>query len=379
MNVTTNAQDARDALRTLKTFVGRGMHLPATKIAQLTANADGGTVTLRRWNFTDATANFSATGLIECGTVRVDAEALATAIGKAKGFVHFVTEGERLTVTTDAGTSSVAIESDPNAELPVAYAGHYFPLVTVLPGEREHVRTVAGAAASGSDARAVLASVAIRANGDGSGEAVATDTYRMHVARLSRVEGAADLTVILPADVIATATKVATNFVTIEANGTDYYRASFLVEKGTKKATRITYFTVAGKCIEGPYPNYRSLIPDADSAEARWSVADAAGTANVLAAFGNKENTPALLTPSGSAVAVSATFRDGTKRDAIAPMNPDGDTIGLDEAIAFNPSYFAAALRHAGDGSTVRLRDGLKSAIVEGEHAYALVMPMRVQ
>jgi DNA polymerase III sliding clamp (beta) subunit (PCNA family) len=379
MQATVDANELRKALRTLKTFVGRSKNVKATELAAITTNADGGSVTVRRWNFTDATAGMDATAMpIEGGTVHVDAEALTTAIGNGKGAVTMTTEGERLTVSSATGTASVRIEGDADA-LPVPYSDGYSDFATILPSEREHVRSVAGAAANGRDARAVLTSVAITANGNGTGEASATDTYRLHVTRLERVSGSADVTRILPADVIATATKASTNFVQVEVSEDGaYFRVKFLTEGGTKRARRTTFFTVAGRTIEGPYPNYRSLVPDAADANARWSISDAAGTADVIAAFRNKEHSPAILAPAGSAVAVSMTYRDGAKRDAIAPMATDSDTIGLDAFVAFNPTYFAEGVQHSGDGATVHLRDASKAAVIEGEHGYALVMPMRV-
>jgi len=380
MEATLSTQDVRDALRTLKSLVGRpDGRVKATSLASITTHPDGGSLTLRRWNFTDATASMATSGPISGGTVHVNSDALANAIGKAKGNVRIATEGDQLSVTTDAGSASVAIDGSGNV-LPAAFSGDYGHVATITPSERERVRTVANASAP-ADARAVLASVALVANGDGSGEASATDTYRLHVAYLTDCEryGGCD-TWIIPSNVIAQATKLASDYVTVEGSdaGGDFFRVKFLSVKGTKNARRSTYYTVSGRTIEGPYPNYRSLIPTADQSNATWTVADAAGTADVLAAFGNRQNVPAILTPSGSAVAVSAAFSDGSKRDAIAPMIPDRATIGTDEAIAFNPSYFADALRHVGDGATVNLRDSLRGALVEGEHGYALLMPMRV-
>ena len=380
MDATVSTKELRDALRTLKTFVGRSSGAKVMDMAAITTNADGGSVTVRRWNFTDATASIAATsGPIEAGSVHVNADALANAIGKGKGSVRLTLEGDRLTVISDTGIATVKADVSGDV-LPAAYAERYAPYATIQNGEREHLRSVARAAAKGTDARAVLTSVAIRANGNGSGEASATDTYRLHVAKLGDVRGDADTVRIFPAHVIATATKTATALVVLNVSEDGkHFSTYFLTEGGTKNARRVTYYNVGGMTVEGPYPNYRSLIPDADSAAARWSISDAAGTADVLAAFRNNENAAAVMTPSGSAVAISATFRDGSKRDGIAPMVPDGDAIGLDAFVAFNPSYFAEAVKHAGNGATVNLRDSLKSALIEGDHGYALVMPMRVR
>jgi DNA polymerase III sliding clamp (beta) subunit (PCNA family) len=380
MHATTNGGDFRAALANLKRLTGRGT-FPASALAAITV-ATSGTVTIRRTNAaTEVTAVLATSGEVTPGSVTVDAQALADAIGSTKGPITLSVPfgaADALTVATDAGTSSVRIA--PNAaDFPAVDANEYGDHVaTVTAVEAARLASVLKAS-GGGDARAVLASVAITANGNGTGEAVATDTYRMHVTGLARVSGTAMDAYIIPADVAALAAKSGKYGIAIHrTNEGKRFAITFGTDAGPKTAKRGTHYRVTGYFVEGPYPNYRSLIPDADSALARWTVADASGTADVLAAFRNTENAPAMMTPSGSAIAVSATFRDGTKRDAIAPMHPDGDTIGPDAYVAFNPAYFADALRHAGNGATVRLRDGRKAAVIEGENAYALLMPMRI-
>ena len=380
MHASANGADLRTALATLKRITGRVL-MPAAAFVEVKADR-GGTITLRRTNAaTEATANVATTGGIAAGSCIVDAGALADAIGKTKGTVTLtVTTGatESLQVRADGGTSAVPIP--PNAaDFPAPDTHDYgYHVADVLPDEVSRLTTVAKAAGDG-DARAVLTAIAITANGDGTGEAVATDTYRMHVAKLARVSGRAGDPVLIPADVAAIAAKNGKRgaFFYLTADG-KRYSAAFAAVAGTKNARRVTWYRVTGYSVEGPYPDYRKLIPDAGSAAATWTVADTAGTASVLAAFRNREHSAAVLTPSGSAVAVSATFRDGSKRDAIAPIVPDSDTIGLDAFVAFNPSYAADALTHAGDSATIRLRDSLRAAVIEGENAYALLMPMRV-
>jgi DNA polymerase III sliding clamp (beta) subunit (PCNA family) len=380
MYATTNGEDLRKALATLKRITGRAS-LPAAALAEITTNA-AGSITVRRTNVSsDATAALATSGEVTPGSVTVDAQAFADALAGAKGSITLSVPfgaADALTVATEAGTSSVRIATNA-ADFPTADANDYAQHVTTVTAvEAARLASVLKAAGDG-DARAVLATVAISANGDGSGEAVATDTYRMHVANLARVSGTATDTYLLPADVAAIAAKAGKYGIRVYAT-TEGKRFSltFGTDAGPKTAKRGTHYRVSGYFVEGPYPNYRSLIPDAGSATASWTFADAAGTADVIAAFRNTEHTPAILTPSGSAVAVSAAFRDGTKRDAIAPIVPDGDTIGMDASIAFNAAYLADALRHAGNGGTVRLRDAMRGALIEGEDAYALLMPMRV-
>ena len=380
MLATTNGEDLRKALATLKRITGRSA-FPAAALAEITTNA-AGSITVRRTNASDdVTAALATSGEVTPGSVTVDAQAFADALAGAKGPITLSVPfgaADALTVATAAGTSSVRIA--PNAaDFPAADGNDYGEHVTTVTAvEAARLASVLKAAGNG-DGRAVLASVALMANGDGSGEAVATDTYRLHVARLARVSGTATDTYLLPAGVAAIAAKAGKYGIYVHATKDGKrFSLTFGTDAGPKTAKRGTHYRVSGYFVEGPYPNYRSLIPDPADAAASWTFADAAGTADVLAAFRNTENTPAILTPSGSAVAVSAAFRDGTKRDAIAPIVPDGDAIGVDASIAFNPAYLADAVRHAGDGGTLRLRNALKGALIEGEDTYALLMPMRV-
>ena len=382
MHATTNGEDLRKALATLKRITGRAM-MPATALAEVTANA-AGSVTVRRTNASEqATASVATSGEVTPGSVTVDAAALADALGKAKGNVTLtVPFGAADVLTVAAGGALASVPIAPNAaDFPAADGNDYGEHVaTVTASEAAALASVLKASGpSDGSGRAVLATVAITANGDGSGEAVATDTYRMHVARIGRVSGSADATYLLPADVAALAAKNGKYGVSV--HGTQdggRFSLTFGTDAGPRAAKRGTHYRVTGYFVEGPYPNYRALMPDAADVATSWTFADAAGTADVIAAFRNRENTPAVLMPAGSAVAVTATFRDGTKRDALAPFATDGDAIGLDPSIAFNPAYLAEALRHAGDEGTVRLRSASKGALIEGENTYALLMPMRI-
>ena len=67
------------------------------------------------------------------------------------------------------------------------------------------------------------------------------------------------------------------------------FAVHYLRVTGTAKVPRAVYVRVQGFAVKGPYINYASLIPDADAAVAVWSVADAAGTADVLGAEEEEE------------------------------------------------------------------------------------------
>jgi DNA polymerase III subunit beta len=368
MHTTTDAKTLADALATLKRYAGNGNgNLRAAAVAELRVPDDGNALIVRRFAMrtnTDATASIAA-DRTTAGTVHVNADALAAAIKGASGPVTVAIDGERVTVRTDGGSASLPVFDA--ADFPTAPTFNYGTLATVAASELDAFRGVLRAAGNG-DARAVLASVYFDSK---YAQAVATDTYRMHGATLADVRG----TAIIPSDVLAIAAAGTKGAITIEAtdDGGRFAVHYLRVTRSGRAMPRAVYVRVQGFAVEGPYPNYASLIPDADAAVAVWSVTDAAGTADVLAAFANKQNVPAVLAAAGSAVTVTASFPDGT-RNALAPIVAGGEPI---EA-AFNPKYAAEAIAHSGDGTTVRLRDGLKAAHFTNGDRYALLMPMRV-
>lgn len=375
METETNGKTLTDALAVLKRYAGSRALIPAGDVLELRTVDDGNAIVLRRYatkTETDVTASIYAKTFTH-GTAYVRADALADAIKGTKGAVMLAADGERLTVTADGRSASVPLAD--GAAFPDAPAFPWTTLADVTPSETDALASVLKAAAKGYDARAVLTGVYF----DGSaGIAVTTDTYRMHVAKLRNLRGSA----IIAADVlrIALATTSGTVGLGIGRDDDTRYTLHYASTKGPKAFPRVIAFTVAGRTIEGPFPNYDAIVRPAETdALTSWTVRDAAGTASVLRTFTNTKNVPAILAPAGSAVRVTAAFGPGDTREAVAPVDASADPFDGD-GVAFNPSYLADAIAHGGDGAPVFLRDRSKAALIgstDGD-AYALVMPMRV-
>lgn len=254
--------------------------------------------------------------------------------------------------------------------------------VTIMQG-------VAEAAAKGSDARAVLATVCI----DDFGAMVATDTYRLHVAERHYVNGPDHAEALVPAFVIraipaAKVERFALAAVPAEASVRDARGARWGMRAELRYGTRRNPVTVTvtadGPTVEGPYPRWRTLIPDA-ATDATWHpiigtyrITDAmddavkavqpSGPTRVtwqddgtvtFAAMDNVAGTVNLHVPEGAPTATLGTATTG-----------DGDVI-------MNAAYLRAASAFAGDGSTVELRSPTRAVAVMGTDRMALVMPMR--
>jgi len=378
MKTETNARTLSDALAVLKRYAGTNGPTKAAAYVEITSEEDAGTITLRRWAWktgTDVTARFAARN-VDGETTRayVDADALATAVKGRKGTATLTVDGDRLTIAMDDGNASIPLRD--GANYPDRAAFHWMDAGTVMNDEADALRSVVAVANRKDNWRAVLG--AVRFDSD-AGTATATDTYRMHVARLRGLKRSA----LIPADALAIALATIGNGgilsfgVSPEDEG--FFTLAYNVTKGTSKLPRFVAYSITGRTVKGPFPSTDTIVATAQERTSTvWTIRDAAGTADVLASFANTRNIPSILTAAGSAVRVSAT-EDGTTRDALAPIVTDGDTIGGDPSIAFNARYFADAVKLAGDGAPIALSDGLRPAIFGSTDAdaYALLMPMR--
>jgi len=135
-------------------------------------------------------------------------------------------------------------------------------------------------------------------------------------------------------------------------------------------------FMLTSRLIEGEFPNYRQLLPEAYESRltvSRQQLADAVRRVGLLA----RDTSPVRLEFNALGVKLSSSSPDlGQALEAVGARYE-----GEDITAAFNPHYLVDGLA-AATGEMVRLevRDGLKPGIVRGESddfTY-LVMPVRL-
>jgi DNA polymerase III subunit beta len=227
-------------------------------------------------------------------------------------------------------------------------------------------------AASSDEARPVLTGVQLEAS-DGRLTAAATDSYRLSVRSLAwdeSVEGSA----LVPARALQEASKAAA-----EAGGSvtvvlEEGQVSFLF--GDRRLTT--------RLIEGSFPNYRALLPDAHETSVvvdRAALAEALQRVAVVAM--GQANTPVTLTFSDGTVDLQAGAQEVGDAAEALPAEIDGEGL----TIAFNPAFLLSGLEATGtERIRIELRDGLKPAVLRphveedettDELTY-LLMPMRV-
>lgn len=220
-------------------------------------------------------------------------------------------------------------------------------------------------AASRDDARPVLTGVLFEVSREGV-TLVSTDSYRLAVREL-----------------IATAAGEAKSIVPERALS-EAGRAAQSVEKGeieifvdeSQVSFQIGQFMLTSRLIEGEFPNYRQLLPEAYENRltvSRQQLTDAVRRVGLLA----RDTSPVRMEFNALGVKLSSSSPDlGQAVEAV-----EARYEGEDVTAAFNPHYLADGLA-AATGETVRLevRDGLKPGVVRGESddfTY-LVMPVRL-
>jgi DNA polymerase-3 subunit beta len=220
-------------------------------------------------------------------------------------------------------------------------------------------------AASRDEARPVLTGVLVEVSREGV-TMVSTDSYRLAVR-----------------DLVATATGEGKAIVPERAMS-EAGRAAAGLEKGevtmsldeSQVAFQIGSLTLTSRLIEGEFPNYRQLLPEAYESRltvSRQQLMDAVRRVGLLA----RDTSPVRLEFNALGVKLSSSSPDLGQAVEAVEARYEGEDI----TAAFNATYLADGLA-AATGETVRLevRDGLKPGLIRGEsdEFTYLVMPVRL-
>ncbi|MGE5461565.1 MAG: DNA polymerase III subunit beta [Solirubrobacterales bacterium] len=220
-------------------------------------------------------------------------------------------------------------------------------------------------AASKDEARPVLTGVLLEVSREGI-TFVSTDSYRLAVRDLvatAATEGKA----IVPERALSEAGRAAQ---TLEKGDIEIF-----VDE-SQVSFQIGGFMLTSRLIEGEFPNYRQLLPEAYESRltvSRQQLIDAVRRVGLLA----RDTSPVRMEFNALGVKLSSQSPDLGQAVETVEARYEGEDI----TAAFNPHYLADGLA-AASGETVHLevRDGLKPGIVRGESddfTY-LVMPVRL-
>ena len=258
-----------------------------------------------------------------------------------------------------------------------------FPKVAPVEGDevRFDAEALVGAlrqvlpAASTDDNRQILTGVLMAAGADQGGEGlrlVATDSYRLAVVDLPGISVlSSGGQVLVPSRALSELSKALGDGgeITLRLGERD---ASFAVSADTGSVTLTT------RLIEGDYPNYQGLIPQAQPnllTVGREPLIEALRRVKLLA----RDATPVRLQMSSDGLELRAVTQDvGEGLESL-----DATYEGEELTVAFNPDYLLAGIE-AVDADEISLAtiDSLKPAVVRDpttEHFLYLLMPVRVQ
>ncbi len=222
-----------------------------------------------------------------------------------------------------------------------------------------------GRAASRDEARPVLTGVLLEVSREGV-VLVATDSYRLSIRELV-ASAESEAKAIVPERALTEAGRAA---------GADEKGSVELFVDESQVSFKVGGLTLTSRLIEGEFPNYRQLLPDAHESRlsvSRQQLLDAVRRVGLLA----RDTTPVRLEFNALGVKLSSSSPDLGQAVETVEARYEGEDL----TVAFNPQYLADGLT-AAVGEAVRLdvRDGLKPGVVRGdgdEFTY-LVMPVRL-
>ncbi|MCS7006579.1 MAG: DNA polymerase III subunit beta [Thermoleophilia bacterium] len=219
-------------------------------------------------------------------------------------------------------------------------------------------------AASRDDSRPVLTGILVRFEGPQLTMA-ATDSYRLAVKETPLPAPGPDLDAIIPARALQEVTRLAGATETVELG---------IHENHVVFAAADVWLTT--RRIDGQFPNYRQLLPDAFEVELelpRGPLLETIRRAAVL----TQRNTPLRLRFSSDELRVSAQTQDVGEAEETLPIAYGGEPL----EIGFNPEFLRDGLEAIG-AETVEvklinpLRPGLLASPSEG--FWYLIMPIRL-
>jgi DNA polymerase-3 subunit beta len=349
--------------------VGARVTLPA--LSGVLLHADEGRLTCRATDLEVAAEISIPVAIEQPGTVLLPGRLLSQLVARFPDApVELTGEPDRVEITCGRATFHVRgmqAEDFPTLAQPADDA----PQGVVKADAFARLASQVARAASSDEGRPVLTGVHLEA-ADGRLTAAATDSYRLAVRSLSWDE-AVDGTALVPARSLQEAAKAATEVGGSVTVVLEDGQVSFLL--GDRRLTT--------KLIEGSFPNYRALLPDAHETAVvvdRAALVEALQRVSIVAM--GQTNTPVSLTFGDGSVDLQATNQEMGDAAEALPAEIDGDGL----TIAFNPTFLLAGLDATGtEHIRIELRDGLKPAVLKPhsedgqvDDLTYLLMPMRV-
>jgi DNA polymerase-3 subunit beta len=318
----------------------------------------------------------------EAGSVVVPAKALVKAVA-AMGEPEIVLEScdSRAGLDVRAGTRTVTLQGWPTDDWPAA------PRVAAIdPSASIDTQAAVDAfervalCASSDEARPVLTCAALFFREEPAAlEVVATDSYRLGVARLRLEAGfrVSDGPLLVPARAVRLLAKQlkgaegAVQVRALEASGAEPSRASRI-------AFSIPDAEWTVRTVEGEFPNWKQVVPNPEGGSFEFDPEELGSALRAATSVRSTTGASVRLTLDRTCSLALEDPDLGEMRETLteAKFSPNG--AGAME-IAFNPEYLADAIRFCGgERGRMWVRDGLKPALFEGPERRYVLMPIRL-
>lgn len=351
-----------EALQAVQRAVSARPGIPALTGVLLETDA-GGTLTLTTTDLEVSARLAIDVQAQEAGTSLVPARLLGDMVKSlSEAPVEIDADEAQARVTCAAYEGSIRLL--PAEDFPALQGPSGIRVSVEAPRFAEAVGQVARAA-SRDEARPVLTGILTEVTREGV-MLVATDSYRLAVRELmATAEGEAKA--IVPERAMSEAGRAAA----AEERGdvevfVDDSQVSF----------RVGRLELTSRLIEGEFPNYRQLLPEAYENRltvSRQQLLDAVRRVGLMA----RDTSPVRLEFNALGVRLTSSSPDLGRAVEAVEAGYEGEEL----TVAFNPGYLADGLT-AATGESVRLevRDGLKPGVVRGEsdEFTYLVMPVRL-
>ncbi|MGH2595168.1 MAG: DNA polymerase III subunit beta [Actinomycetota bacterium] len=318
------------------------------------------------------------------GSVVVPAKALVKAVA-AMGEPEIALESHsrdgQAGLDIRAGTRTVSLQGWPSEDWPaIPQTAAIDPIASIEASAVVDAFERVACCASDDEARPVLTCVALFFRDDPAAlEVVATDSYRLGVARLPLEAGfrVSNGPLLVPARAIKLLAKQLKG-----AEGAVQVRALEASGEEPSRASRIAFsvpdaeWTV--RTVEGEFPNWRQVVPEPGGGSFEFDPQELGLALRAATSVRSTSGAPVRLTLDRTC---SLALKDpdlGEMREALteAKFSPNG--AGAME-IAFNPDYLADAIRFCGaERGRMWVRDGLKPALFEGPERRYVLMPIRL-
>lgn len=316
------------------------------------------------------------------GSVVVPAKALVKAVA-AMGEPEIVLEScdARTGLDVRAGTRSVTLQGWPTDDWPVVpQLAAIDPIASIEASAVADAFERVALCASSDEARPVLTCAAMFFRTDPAAlEVVATDSYRLGVARLPLEAGfrVSDGPLLVPARAVRLLAKQLKG-----AEGAVQVRALEASGVEPSRASRIAFslpdaeWTV--RTVEGEFPNWKQVMPNPEGGSFEFDPEELGSALRAARSVRSTTGASVRLTLDRTCFLALKDPDLGEMREELteAKLSPNG--AGAME-VAFNPDYLADAIRFCGaERGRMWVRDGLKPALFEGPERRYVLMPIRL-